>query len=428
MIYAIKYLSDLSLCIAVIEMTSLLLGYSKIRNKCVIFTSAVLCSAIPMVFLMPNTGMSPIVRVMVLLLMMVVEALCYAAVFGRMEIKMLYISVLSFVIDENCTTILKLFSHNKIKIMIASSFAQAVVLFIAMLFIKLRKQEHYARNCVAMVSRRMYLLLLIFLYIMSFYEYVSIMNETISRIMTFPVIIMILYIVAKLIKISVSAHEYEHISNLLSVQLENQTEYYCKITDIYNEFRCFRHDFDNHLICLRKLLAEGSDEQVIKYLDGMNDMCRPIKENYDTGNIIADALLNDKSSKARSAGADIVFKGFVPTMGINNVDLCTIMSNAIDNAVEACAKGTAELHKEITVDSDFSQGYYFLSISNPVFEKVKIEKGNKIRTSKEDKKLHGWGIANIIKTVNKYDGTSDFTVEDGIFTFHAVLKLEQNEI
>jgi sensor histidine kinase regulating citrate/malate metabolism len=262
---------------------------------------------------------------------------------------------------------------------------------------------------------------------MSFYEYVSIMNESISRIMTFPVIIMIIYIVAKLIKVSVSAHEYEHISDLLSVQLENHIEYYCKITDIYNEFRCFRHDFDNHLICLRKLVSERSTEQALDYMDGMNSMCRSLRENYDTGNIIADAILNDKSIKARSSGTEIEFKGFVPTMGILNVDLCTILSNVLDNAVEACEKGDKAISKTITVDSEFSQGYYFLSISNPVFEKVRIEKNGKIKTSKEDKMLHGWGIANVIKAVKKYDGTSDFTVDDKTFTFHAELKLKENE-
>lgn len=427
MVYVIKYLSDLVLCVAIIEISGILLGYEKIRNKCVIFTSVILCSAVPMLFLLPNTTMTPVVRMFVLLFMMLAEALCYSAVFGKLELKMLYISVLSFVTSENYTTMLKIFTDNKITIMIAASFIEAALLFGLTFLIRYKKQEYYVRNCVKMIPKSLYIVLIVFLYIMSFYEYVSIMNEKISRIMTFPVMVMISFIVAKLIKISVSANEYEHISDLLSVQLENQTEYYCKITDIYNEFRCFRHDFDNHLICLRKLVSEKSTEQALKYMDGMNNMCKSLRENYDTGNIIADAILNDKSAKAHAAGAKIVFKGYVPTMGILNVDLCTIMSNAIDNAVEACEKGDKTKPKEITIDSDFSQGYYFLNISNPLFEKVEIEKGKKIKTSKEDKTLHGWGIANIIKTVKKYDGTSDFSANDGVFTFHAELKLKENE-
>ena len=427
MLYIIKYLSDFSLCIAIIELISTLFGYEKIQNKILRYTSAALCSAIPMLFLIPNALMSPLLRIGILLFMMISEALCYSAVFGRLELKMLYISVLSFVTSENYNTLMKIFTNDKIIIMIAASFFEAALLFIINFLIKRKKQEEYVKNCVKLVPKSMYILLIIFLYMMSLYEYVSIMNESISRIMTFPVIVMIVFIVAKLIKVSVSAHEYEHISELLSVQIEKQIDYYCKVTEIYNELRCFRHDLDNHLICLRKLVSESSMEQALSYMDGMNDMCRPLREYYDTGNIIADAILNDKSSRARSSGTEIVFNGFVPTIGILNTDLCTIFSNVLDNAVEACEKDDKALKKKITIDSEFSQGYYFLTISNPVFEKVRIEKNGKIKTSKEDKMLHGLGIANVIKAVKKYDGTSSFNVNDNTFIFHAELKLKDND-
>ena len=88
--------------------------------------------------------------------------------------------------------------------------------------------------------------------------------------------------------------------------------------------------------------------------------------------IIVDALLNDKSEKAQKAHAKLEFKGFVPTMGITKADLCIIMANAIDNAIESCAKDYNETIKSININADFKQGYFFLKISNPMFETVKI--------------------------------------------------------
>ncbi|MBP0968022.1 MAG: ATP-binding protein, partial [Oscillospiraceae bacterium] len=129
--------------------------------------------------------------------------------------------------------------------------------------------------------------------------------------------------------------------------------------------------------------------------------------------------------KAAQVQAQITFSGYSPTVGITSADLCTVFANAIDNAIEACAKDESDTEKQIEIRSDFQQGFYQLRITNPVFEKVEIRHGNQIRTSKEDASLHGFGVANIVRTAQKYGGDAVMTAENGLFALEVSLWLKQ---
>ena len=247
----------------------------------------------------------------------------------------------------------------------------------------------------------------------------------ISKVMLLPAFIFMSIIVYWILKISISEHENKQVSYILSKQLETQVSYYEKINNIYSEFRSFRHDFKNHLLCLRSLLAENEVENALQYMNDIENMSYTEKKNYDTGNIIADALLNDKNEKAIANRSHITFSGYVPTNGITNSDLCTIMANALDNAIEACAKDTSDEIKEISVESDFKRGYFFFKVRNPIYEKIDIKNGNEIKTSKEDKNLHGFGVANIVKTVKKYNGSANVSVSENTFLLETELLLNR---
>ena len=73
--------------------------------------------------------------------------------------------------------------------------------------------------------------------------------------------------------------------------------------------------------------------------------------------------------------------------------------------------------------SDFQQGYFCLKITNPVFEKVDILNGNQVRTSKADKEMHGFGVANIVKTAKEHGGDVELSVNGENFTLDVSLWL-----
>lgn len=183
------------------------------------------------------------------------------------------------------------------------------------------------------------------------------------------------------------------------------------------DISAFRHDLKNNLFALKTLIeAQRTDEAKI-YIDSLTESVNSSKSKFQTGNILADAILTDKSSEAEKSETSIEFEGAVPADGISNRDLCVILSNSLDNAIEAC-KNIPLAH--ISVKSELKENGARIIVSNTVSEKVEIHNG-KIQTSKADKRLHGFGISNIRKAVKKYNGYVDifcteckFTIEMGL--------------
>ncbi|MBR5513167.1 MAG: GHKL domain-containing protein [Ruminococcus sp.] len=242
----------------------------------------------------------------------------------------------------------------------------------------------------------------------------------IRRMLTFPMFIIMGILVAFIASVSVSDKKNNETAQILANQIDDQVRYYEKLIKINDDIRGFRHDFKNHLICLRSLLNSGLTSQAIEYLDDIEHISSVTTDKYKTGNIIVDSLLDDKSDKAATVSATIEFSGFVPTIGISNADICIILSNALDNAIEACERNGGGI---INIKSDFRQGYFFLEISNPVPVDVKIQNTQRLTTSKRDKNIHGFGMLNIYKTAEKYNGNSKATAENGVFTLNVELQL-----
>lgn len=131
--------------------------------------------------------------------------------------------------------------------------------------------------------------------------------------------------------------------------------------------------------------------------------------------------------KAEKVNTKLEFSGIVPTCGISNADLCIIMANAIDNAIEACSKDELGNEKKIKTEADFKQGYFLFRASNPMFEEVKFKGKNKVATSKSDKEHHGFGVANIVHTAKKYGGTAEILMDEKSFTIEVQMLLEKTE-
>lgn len=411
--------------IAFIELICTAFGYQLTYKKAIV-PFMVLLSAVPQfVFVLPQGNLNPIFGFLLLFLMMMLKASCYAVLFQQVRIKMLYISVLSFVLNTNYTNIMHILTSDPNTLNILAVATEFILTVSALIYIRKKDLSALVMESIASISRRLYMIILFFLYFFSFFIYTIVIKELnhLSNYLLIPVILFTTYIIFRVVLVSAEARKNQKISNFLSEQLENQVAYYQKINDIYTEFRAFRHDYRNHLLCLHSLLEANEVERACEYMDQIENMSQPRKKNYDTGNIIVDSLLNDKSEKAVAHHAQIVFTGYAPTTGITNVDLCTIFANALDNAIEACAKDNSDQEKQIQIHSDFQQGYYSLHITNPVFEKVEIKNGNQVKTSKKDKSNHGFGVSNIVRTTQKYGGDTEISCRDQKFILEVSLWL-----
>lgn len=209
--------------------------------------------------------------------------------------------------------------------------------------------------------------------------------------------------------------------DVLDGQMEKVTEYYNEMAELEEKTRKFRHDIKNLLLALHAMVENGENDEALAYIEKMGDMCRASVNKFDTGNFVADALLSAKSATAERTGTAISFHGYMPGE-MDNVDMVILLSNILDNALEACAKLEGE--KAVRIESVLQKRIWVLRVENPAPENVKIRK-NRIETTKSNKAAHGFGIRNMERVVRKYNGSLQLACEGGAFTVKAMLQMNR---
>lgn len=212
---------------------------------------------------------------------------------------------------------------------------------------------------------------------------------------------------------------YGKLNQILKQQVDSQLRHYEKREKLNAEIRGFRHDFNNHIRCLESILAAKNYTEAKKYLQDLSGKMPSGEFLFRTGNYISDAILTEIQEANKNVR--VKFKGIIP-QNIDNADLCILLSNAMNNAVEACE--TLPGYNEISIYANCRQGIFTLIIKNPTVQTGYIE-DILPKTSKPDKDLHGFGLPNIQRIVNKYDGTMHTLLKDGTFTLSLTLSVEQ---
>ena len=114
-----------------------------------------------------------------------------------------------------------------------------------------------------------------------------------------------------------------------------------EVQNIYQTMRGWRHDYHNHIQTL--LALSGNEAKTREYLLKLNDDLTQVDTVLKTGNVMVDAILNSKLSLIRSKEIRVNAKAVVPTeLNVSEIDLCVIIGNLLDNAMEACLRQTEE--------------------------------------------------------------------------------------
>lgn len=197
-------------------------------------------------------------------------------------------------------------------------------------------------------------------------------------------------------------------------------QHYAEIENIYRTMRGWRHDWHNHIQALCAQLDSGEYEKARSYLDEINQSILTIDTVLKTGNTMADAILNSKISLMKSKEIEVEAEAQVPaSLSVPDVDLCIIIGNLLDNAMEACAKlepGNRFVHIYIHVKG----AMLYMSFTNSAGKKQpKI--GNLFLSSKGSD--HGFGLKRVDSLVEKNGGYLTRASEDGGYTTEVTLPL-----
>ncbi len=195
---------------------------------------------------------------------------------------------------------------------------------------------------------------------------------------------------------------------------------YEEIKNIYLDMRGWRHDYHNHLQVMKAHLTMGQMMELSHYLDKLEEDLDRVDTFVKSGNIMIDAILNSKLSLAGKAGIEINCNADVANdITISDIDLCVILGNLLDNAMEACEKIKSE-NRFIRVYIAIIKKQLYISIQNSAKEELDFNERNYISNKRGN---HGLGMKRVKILTEKYDGFLNLQNEPGIFAAEVTLPL-----
>lgn len=201
---------------------------------------------------------------------------------------------------------------------------------------------------------------------------------------------------------------------IAAYQRELIETHYREVENMYRQIRGWRHDYRNHIQMMKVLAASGDMDALKAYLDELDTDLNTVDTVVKTGNPMADAILNSKISLARSRNIPTQVDAHIPVkLKMSELDLCCIIGNLFDNAMEA-SMALPEEKRLIRVYMDMKGTQLYISFTNFTAAKKLSKVGKGFKTSKGEG--HGFGLVRMDDIVSRYDGYLSRNSEDGAFT------------
>ncbi len=206
---------------------------------------------------------------------------------------------------------------------------------------------------------------------------------------------------------------------IAAYQRELIETHYREVDNMYRQIRGWRHDYRNHIQAMKAYAAAEDWDAIVRYLDLLDEDLTTVDTVVKTGNPMTDAILNSKISLARSKNIQVVADAFVPLkLKSSEIDLCCIIGNLFDNAIEASMQ-LPEEKRIIRVYMDMRNTQLYISFTNFTGGKKLKKEDGLFRSSKGEG--HGFGLVRIDAIVERLDGYISRNSEDGAFTTEILL-------
>lgn len=201
---------------------------------------------------------------------------------------------------------------------------------------------------------------------------------------------------------------------IAAYQRELVETHYQEVENMYRQIRGWRHDYRNHIQMMKVLAANGDMDGIRAYLDELDTDLNTVDTVVKTGNTMADAILNSKISLAQSKKIKTQVDAHIPVkLSMSELDLCVIIGNLFDNAIEASLMLPEEA-RMIRVYMDMKGTQLYISFTNFTATRKLDKVGKLFKTTKGDG--HGFGLVRIDNIIERLDGYLSRNSEDGAFT------------
>lgn len=243
------------------------------------------------------------------------------------------------------------------------------------------------------------------------------MTRHIVWVASFGVIIQ--YIITNIFILTVIKYLYKRKEiALLEQQMALRIEHYESLTEVYRKQQKFIHDYNNHLTIIRQLIADNEHEKCLSYVNSIAGRLKAVNRAIKSNNYIVDAILNSKMLYALSH--KIKFQVNVNDLNgvaVGDADLVCILSNLLDNAIEACLKiDKGSRYIKIKIHKDEVQ--LLIVIENSIKEN---EENDITKTKKINQLDHGLGLKIVDDMLKKYNAHKEIYSNNNFFKFVTIL-------
>ncbi len=201
--------------------------------------------------------------------------------------------------------------------------------------------------------------------------------------------------------------------SLLEQEEHSLNQYVEEAKTRYDETKSFRHDIRNHITVVKNLLQSGNVEEAVTYMEDMDDMAEKMSFPCSTNNPVADILMGNKLGIAQSMGIDVDCSLLLPyPCDLKDIDICIVLSNALDNAIHAVKSLDAGTEKYIRVSGRIQGDFLMMEIENSFHGKGVFKKGT--------------GLSNVNAVAKKYGGAMSIETQGNVFVLHVLLIISQH--
>jgi signal transduction histidine kinase len=210
---------------------------------------------------------------------------------------------------------------------------------------------------------------------------------------------------------------------LNSTILKQLNKYYSKEIELIQRssqtMKHLRHDWKHHISALKYLIENNKMTEAMDYITSISELMTSSKEYAKSGNIAVDSILNNKIAEAVNENMEVTLKLHIPDqLQVKPFDLCIILGNLLDNAIEANKK--LQDPRWIKIGIEYNRNILYINIENPFDGEIRSRNG-KLMTTNKDARNHGYGLASITQVIEKYNGTMNVNYADQIYRVNLII-------
>lgn len=282
------------------------------------------------------------------------------------------------------------------------------------------------RLCIAEKEHRndLFLFVPVILILLMLSYFLNSTTDILILILTMLIALSIFFIIARLLNMTAKLISAKRSEKELSEYIDVQRRGYDRVVRKMETAREYRHDMRHHLAVIEGLAKQGENDKIIEYASNLNGSFGKLENVVYCKNSELNALLSEYISRAENAGCRVTQSIILPeTLSFEESDVCLVLANAIENAINACVELPRE-ERYIRISAEYMDSHRLLiSVENPCSRAVEFDENGLpiIADAPHSSDEHGIGLRSVKRVTEKYNGFLSCMIENGEFVLRAAL-------